>query len=225
MSPLSGADRAGGPRLLRVGAAVAALAAVVAVPGPAQASPTGATGRAEPSGASAVPARAGEPQWRTTGRRALASLGIDPARFGARIELLPGRSGVLGETVLASRTVRLYVREGQSVATTRRVLAHELGHVADRALLTEAERRAWLEVRGATGAPWLPRAGESDFATGAGDFAEVFARWLARNPDFRSRIAPAPSDAELSALAARFFDPLLRDAGGASRGRPAGAVP
>jgi hypothetical protein len=71
-------------------------------------------------------------------------------------------------------------------------VAHEVGHAYDVSRMTARERRRYLRRRGVPRAPWWPGAG-SDDASGAGDFAEVFALCHAASPDFRSRLAPRPA--------------------------------
>lgn len=73
-------------------------------------------------------------------------------------------------------------------------IAHELGHAYDAVRLTDADREAYLTRRGVPGAPWLPE-GASDYAVGAGDFAEVFALCHAASPDFRGTLAARPDQA------------------------------
>jgi hypothetical protein len=74
-------------------------------------------------------------------------------------------------------------------------IAHELGHAWDDAAMTDRTRAAFLRRRGAPSARWWPGGRWSDYASGAGDFAEVFARCHAASPEFRSRLAPPPADA------------------------------
>lgn len=84
-------------------------------------------------------------------------------------------------------------------------LAHELGHAVDLTYGGPARRASYLSVRGlpASSARW-PCATCPDFASGAGDFAEVFAVWLVVSRDFRSRLAGRPGPAQLASLAHLF---------------------
>ena len=53
----------------------------------------------------------------------------------------------------------------------------------------------------------------SDYATPAGDFAEVFEYWLLGPGDFRSQMGPPPSSEQLELLSHLFvepFDPSVR---------------
>lgn len=140
------------------------------------------------------------------GRAALAALPFDVRRIGFRVSFEPGRAGLLGETAIGARQIRLYVRPDESVGQITRVLAHEEGHALDLVAMTSRTRARWLALRGASGTSWWPSQGSSDFTSGTGDFAEVFARW-AIGPDmrFRSEVAPEPSTGQLAMLADRFF--------------------
>jgi hypothetical protein len=84
------------------------------------------------------------------------------------------RGGVRGQTDTALRTITLYVDARDATHRAAHDLAHEVGAPAAR---------------------WSPAQAGSDYATGAGDFAEVFARCHAASPEFRSRLAPRPADA------------------------------
>lgn len=141
------------------------------------------------------------------GREALAGLHYDVSRTGFTVAFLPARSGLRGQTLVTARQIQIYVREGETAVGVRRILAHELGHAVDLSHNTDQDRARWLARRGASGQAWWPSAQRSDFASGAGDFAEVFARWLVGNGDFRSRLAPAPAPAEVAQLAAGWFGP------------------
>jgi hypothetical protein len=144
------------------------------------------------------------------GREALAGLPYDVSGTGFTVAFLPARSGLRGQTLVAARQIQIYVREGETAVGVRRILAHELGHAVDLSRNTDQDRARWLARRGASGQAWWPSAQRSDFASGAGDFAEVFARWLVGNGDFRSRLAPAPASAEIAELAAGWFGPRTR---------------
>ena len=100
-----------------------------------------------------------------------------------------------GATDRATRTITLYVDDREAAHRVAHDLAHELGHAYDDRGMDGAARARWLRMRGAPGAPWSPGGARSDYATGAGDFAEVFARCHAASSEFRSRLAPAPADA------------------------------
>lgn len=151
---------------------------------------------------------AGEAE-RALARAAQRLVGVRPSDLGYRLVLRGPRAGVRAATDPAARTITLYLGPGQVAHRVAHDLAHEIGHAYDARRMTAAQRRAWLARRGAVGRPWLPDGERSDYATGAGDFAEVFARCHAASPEFRSRLAPAPADAcaLLPPSAARLGDP------------------
>ena len=135
---------------------------------------------------------------------------IDPSDIGPRAMALvsaplpPGHALRFAEAGTDSpraeldrdtRTITVFVRPGDPPHRIAHDIAHEIGHAHDLAELTDADRRAYLERRGAAGTPWWPEGAPSDYDTGAGDYAEVFARCHAASPEFRSLLAPAPRDA------------------------------
>jgi hypothetical protein len=72
--------------------------------------------------------------------------------------------------------------------------------------MTDAARAAWMAARGMPAdTPWYGCNACTDFATPAGDFAEVYAQWQTGASSNRSQLAPAPSSGQLADLAARFF--------------------
>jgi hypothetical protein len=82
-----------------------------------------------------------------------------------------------GVTSAATRTIEVHIAAAASPAAIARVIAHELGHGVDVTRNHTSDRRAWETQRGiGDDIPWWPTAG-SDFASGAGDFAECFATW------------------------------------------------
>lgn len=148
------------------------------------------------------PATAAE---RALARRAQALVDVAPRELGFRLVVRGARGAIRGRTDTALRTITLYVHAADAPHRVAHDLAHELGHAFDARRMTAPRRRAWLRARGAPRAPWSPAAGRaSDYDSGAGDFAEVFARCHAASPEFRSRLAPRPADAcGLLAAAAR----------------------
>lgn len=135
------------------------------------------------------------------GHEAIAGIDYPWERLGWRIEFLAGRPGLLGLILPAERRIEIYVRRGQSLEHLRYVIAHEIGHAVDITYNDDARRARWLELRGlAPDTTWFGCARCPDYATGAGDYAEVFAWWQAGQLVFRSELAPAPSPDALSAL-------------------------
>jgi hypothetical protein len=117
-----------------------------------------------------------------------------PADLGYRLVIAPPRPRVRGVTDRFRRTITLFVGDHEVPHVLAHDLAHELGHAFDDRRMTDALRRAYLRRRGRPEARWWPHGQFSDYATGAGDFAEVFALCHAASPEFRSRLAPRPQD-------------------------------
>ena len=147
----------------------------------------------------------GTPQER--GTTALASL-RHPIPGGISISYLSGRSDLLGLTYLSQRHIDLFVRScsGESSALLRHVIAHELGHAYDATRMTPELRAQYLAARGIpAGTPWMGCDRCTDFATPAGDFAEMYSLWQRGGGDSRSRMGSTPGAAGLAALGAQFF--------------------
>lgn len=153
-------------------------------------------------------ARRGSLSPQERGRAALRALAYDPADLGYRVRFLPYRGNVLGTTHRLDRVITVYVQRGQSELTLRTTIAHELGHALDVVHGDRARREAYRQVRRLPAGPWFPCNRCNDFASPAGDFAEVFAVWLLAGPgDFRGRLAGPPSTAQLRELAPLFVLP------------------
>ena len=127
--------------------------------------------------------------------RAQALVDVRPGDLGYGLVVRGARPGVRGQTDTKLRTITLYVDARDATHRVAHDLAHEIGHAYDARRLAGAVRAAWLRARGAPSAAWFPARAGSDYASGAGDFAEVFARCHAASPEFRSRLAPRPADA------------------------------
>ena len=127
---------------------------------------------------------------------------------GWTITFLQGGPALLGGTWTYQRRIEIYVRETQSVDDVAFTLAHELGHAIDVTCFGETERIGWLEARGLDPAtPWWVASGATDFASGAGDWAEAFAIRLLGGAG-HSRVAGQPDTRQLD-LAARLSGALL----------------
>jgi hypothetical protein len=126
--------------------------------------------------------------------RARRLLTVTPAQLGYTLHVAGPVAGLGGQTDNATRTITLYVASDDTPNVVAHDLAHEIGHAFDARGLTPAERAAYLRARGAPGAQWLPGARVSDYRSGAGDFAEVFALCHAPSPVYRSRLADRPKD-------------------------------
>jgi hypothetical protein len=125
---------------------------------------------------------------------ARALVAVTPAQLGYRLHVAGPVRGLRGRTDTAARTITLYVAPSDVPAAVAHDLGHELGHAFDATRLTDAQRAAYLRARGVPGATWFPDGRTSDYRSGAGDFAEVFALCHAASTVYRSRLAPRPQD-------------------------------
>jgi hypothetical protein len=128
------------------------------------------------------------------GQRALELVSYRWRSLGYRLVFMPGRPGVRAVSDTAHRVITVYVRTTDAPQRIAHDIAHELGHAYDARLLRPRDRRAYLALRGRPHAAWWPTAAGSDYATGAGDFAEVFALCHSPSAEFRSALAPRPSN-------------------------------
>lgn len=121
------------------------------------------------------------------------------------VSFLGPRKGILALTHTGRKTIEVYVRGCQSVTSVAGVFAHEVGHALDDRLMTPDERGEYLAVRGISG-EWFGCNRCTDFATPAGDFAEVFSFIHAPPHEFRSKMAGPPSPERVVTLQ-RFYQP------------------
>ena len=158
------------------------------------------------------------------GAAALRSLDYDWRALGYAVRFEPGTAGRLGRIQRSQRLITVYVRRGQSDLSLRTSLAHELGHALDFEHGTTARRERYRELRRLSRrAPWFPCSGCDDLSSPAGDFAEVFAAWLAGPGDFRSRLQRPPDARQLRALTPLFA--LPRRAAEPARAAPPAPTP
>ena len=105
-----------------------------------------------------------------------------------------------------ARTITLYIRDGQPVALTSKVIAYEIGHVIDFWCGTLQTRRTWLHDRHATARThwWAPDT-QPEWAYGSGDYADVFSLWATGSTlGYVSTVAPAPTTTQLEGLNKHF---------------------
>jgi len=181
------------PRLVRAALTAVAAAAGVAVSALAFGAlwPGGGTAPApHPQGLSASDRAA----VRAVVDRAERMVTLTPAGLGYTLRVAGPVAGLRGQTDNAARTITLFVSPDDTPNVVAHDLGHELGHAFDARVLTTAERAAYLRARGVPGAPWFPGPQASDYRSGAGDFAEVFALCHAASPVYRSRLAARPAD-------------------------------
>lgn len=216
-SQFSAPARASGPAPVPVPAAPAPAAGV---PAPPPAPATDATEPPAPVPAAAeppppAPLAAAPPSVRLVDdvqqrvQQALGTLGYPWQELGWDITFEPYTGGLLGLADPVTRQITVYVKPGSTVQQLRVVLAHEIGHALDD---RHPEQRArYRALRGIPAdTPWYPCDRCEDFASPAGDFAEVFAAWLVGASDFRSRVAPLPDDEQLHELVPLFAPPSAR---------------
>lgn len=142
------------------------------------------------------------------GEAALASLRGDAARTGFTVTFESARSGYLGLTYLNEKRIAVHVRScaKESDELLRHVMAHELGHAWDTNHMNSTSRAAYMAARGIPAStPWYGCSGCTDFATPAGDFAEVYAQWSRGASSNKSLLAGDASTADLTGYAAQFF--------------------
>lgn len=140
-------------------------------------------------------------------RQAFASLHTSlPSGWSIRFSLRQGSYQGLSST--GTRTVTIWARSSDTRQELRIIIAHELGHVLDFTTLTKADKHRYLELRdrGSFNGAWYPANGTSDYASPAGDFAEVYALWLAGPGDFRSTFAARPSSTRLAQIGQLFSE-------------------
>jgi hypothetical protein len=146
------------------------------------------------------------PGWeQRVGKLALTRIAYPWQQLGWTVQFLPARTGYRGMAWPADRRIDVFVRDGQSLDEVAYVIAHELGHAVDLTHGTDERRTAWRQLRGMpAGAGWWACDACTDYATGAGDFAEVFAVSQLGPVDYRSEMGPPPDAATLTALAPLF---------------------
>lgn len=122
------------------------------------------------------------------------------------VEFLYGKPGYLAITNTGTKHIKLFVRPCQFVDELANTLAHEFGHAVDDRYNTEADRAQIQLFRGySTSRAWFGCNGCTDFATPAGDFAEVFAFMHGPPGRFKSKLNGPPGSPEQRAAMEQFF--------------------
>jgi hypothetical protein len=150
--------------------------------------------QAPPGAAPGVPPAGSAKEREALLRDALELVSLPHGKLGYRLVAAPPRAGVRAQIDRATRTITVFVSPSDALHRIAHDIAHELGHAYDDRRMTPALRRGYLQRRGVPGAAWWPRGRFSDLQSGAGDFAEVFALCHAPSPEFRSLLAPRPTD-------------------------------
>lgn len=128
--------------------------------------------------------------------------------LGWTVEFKPGRTGYLGLAIGPERRVEIFVRESHTALDVAHTLAHELGHAVDLTYGIDYRRSEYRRMRGLNPeSEWFGCDSCSDYATPAGDFAEVFEYWLLGGGDFRSLLAGPPTQEQLEVLSTLFVAP------------------
>ncbi len=130
-------------------------------------------------------------------QQALVTTGF-PAEIGAAAEAsvafdfrsaLPGWSigfadehpDFLGVTRSDDKSIIVHVKPDATAGEVAEVLMHEVGHALDLERLNDSQRAEWIELRDMP-STWWPGNGLSDFAVGAGDFAEAVSALTTGSP-------------------------------------------
>ena len=118
---------------------------------------------------------------------------------GWRVDLLGERRGYKGSTFPDERLVQVYVRPSMTADQIAHVLAHELGHAVDVTYFDDTVRSAIQLARGRRAdAQWWVESGTTDFASGSGDWAEMFSWWASGGRGrWLSTVGRPPSASEM----------------------------
>jgi hypothetical protein len=161
------------------GTAEASLASAVIV-GDAELAPAVAVAR-ESTIAAAVEFTPGAPASVGAAAEALIAYDFRAVLSGWSFVYEGPRDGYRGNTNTVTRTISIYVSDGDTPQAVADVIAHEVGHAIDVMYLGDDQRAEWLDQRGID-AGWWPHSGASDFHVGAGDFAEAVATTIVESP-------------------------------------------
>ncbi len=112
--------------------------------------------------------------------RALAMVQLDWANMlpGWTLEFRGPRDGYQGVTFPKQHLIQVYIRSSSTPTLIAHVIAHEVGHAVDVTYLDDDDRSGFSIMRGrSANAVWWAGDGATDFASGAGDWAESFSWW------------------------------------------------
>jgi hypothetical protein len=141
---------------------------------------------------------------------ALALIPFSWQQLHYEIVFRPPQQGIRAMIFERERRIEVYARPSDDSHRIAYDIAHELGHAIDFTFNSAESRRKWLLLRGIDPAtPWFGCNRCGDYETPAGDFAETFALYLFGPGHFNGRIAPPPTEDELTALKPFFeYQPL-----------------
>jgi hypothetical protein len=113
----------------------------------------------------------------------------------------PPQQGIRAMIFQREHRIEVYARPSDDARRVAYDIAHELGHAIDLTFNTTESRKRWMILRGIDPElPWFGCNRCTDFETPAGDFAETFALLLLGPGHFNGRIAPSPTEDEITAL-------------------------
>ena len=123
---------------------------------------------------------------------------------GWRLEFRGPRAGYQGVTFPNEHLIQVYVRANTTPGLMAHVIAHEVAHAVDVTYFDEAARSGFSVLRGRDpNEIWWAGDGASDFASGAGDWAESFAWWATAGVgDWRSELGRPPDAVQQLAISA-----------------------
>jgi hypothetical protein len=146
-----------------------------------------------------VPAGAEPAATRNAAALALITFPWQPLHY--QIVFMPPLPGVRGMIFERERRIEIYARQADDARRIAYDIAHELGHAIDFTFNNAETRRKWMVLRGIDPATsWFGCNRCTDFETPAGDFAETFALFLLGPGHFSGRIAPPPTEEQLTLL-------------------------
>lgn len=123
---------------------------------------------------------------------------------GWQIQFVGPRQGYRGSTFPDRRVIQVYVRPEASLDEVAHVTAHEMGHAIDVTYFDDVDRSRFNLARGrSASSPWWVAPGATDFASGAGDWAESFA-WsqVGSSGGWFSQLGSPPNPLQFELIAA-----------------------